>query len=115
MVTKAVEAAGSPVVLFLDQFEQWFVHYKQVEEREPLLQGLKEWYDKEVGKVKIVICIRSDLYYRLNEVQQFLGYNLGAQEVFELKKLSHQEATQVLKAIAQTEKLRFDEGFLARS
>ena len=42
LVTKAVEAADSPVVLFLDQFEQWFVHYKGVEEREPLLQGLKE-------------------------------------------------------------------------
>ncbi len=114
LVTKAVEAADSPVVLFLDQFEQWFVHYKGVEERKPLLQGLKEWYEKDGGRVKIVVSIRSDLYYRLNEVQQFLDYNLGAQDVFELKKLSHQQATRVLKAIAETEKLRFDEGFLAK-
>ncbi len=114
LVTKAVEAARSPVVLFLDQFEQWFVHYKGVEERKPLLQGLKEWYNEEVGNVKIVVSIRSDLYYRLNEVQQCLGYNLGPQDVFELKKFSPQQATQVLKAIAETEQLGFDEGFLAK-
>ncbi len=85
-----------------------------MEEREPLLQGLKEWYDEEVGNVKIVVSIRSDLYYRMNEVQQCLGYNLGALDVFELKKFSAEQATQVLKAIAETENLPFDEGFLAQ-
>ena len=96
LLTQAVEAAGSPVVLFSDQFEQWFVHYKRSEEREPLLQGLKEWYSKrEAPNVKIVISIRSDLSYRLNELQQALGYSLGPQDIFELKKFTSQQATQV--------------------
>ena len=113
LLTQVVEAVESPVVLFFDQFEQWFVHYSQPEARKPLLEGLREWYNRrEELQVKIIVSIRSDLFYYLNELQQALGYSLGPQDVFELKKFSPKEATEVLKAISRTEGLSFDSSFL---
>ena len=113
LLTQAVEAAGSPVVLFFDQFEQWFIHYQKDSQRKPLLQALKNWYSqRDTVPVKIFISIRSDLYYLLHELQQTLGYSLRPQDVFQLEKFSLRQATQVLKVIAQTENLDFDHNFL---
>ncbi len=115
LLNQAVEAAGCPVVLFFDQFEQWFVQHKQKWQREPFLGCLKQWYGERDGaKVKIVVSVRSDLSYRLNELQQTLGYSLGAQQVFELEKFTPEQATGVLKAMAQMEQLPCDEDFLTQ-
>ena len=116
LLTQAVKVAGSPVVLFLDQFEQWFVHYQQRSERETLLQGLTKWYSNSDGlAVKIVVSIRSDLSYLLHhELIPAMNCSLGFHNTFVLEKFTPQQATQVLKTIAQTEKLAFDEGFLAQ-
>ena len=116
LLNQAVEAAGCPVVLFFDQFEQWFVQHKQKWQREPFLGCLKQWYGERdrAKKVKIVVSVRSDLSYRLNELQQTLGYSLGPQHVFELEKFTPEQATGVLKAMARTEQLPFDEDFLTQ-
>lgn len=112
LLTQAVTAAEKPMVLFLDQFEQWYVHAKQPEDRQPFLQGLMAWYQQPTSDVKILVSIRSDLYFHIVEIQKALDFNLGPQDVFQLAKFTPAEATQVLAVIAQTEKLSFEQSFV---
>ncbi|UJB71243.1 ATP-binding protein [Acaryochloris sp. 'Moss Beach'] len=112
LLTQAVAAADKPVVLFLDQFEQWYVHAKQPEDRQPFLQGLMAWYKQPTPPVKILVSIRSDLFFHIVEIQKALHFDLGPQDVFQLAKFTPAEATQVLAVIAQTENLWFEESFV---
>ncbi|QUY42107.1 AAA family ATPase [Acaryochloris marina] len=112
LLTQAVTAADKPVVLFLDQFEQWYVHAKQPEDRQPFLQGLMAWYKQPTPPVKILVSIRSDLFFHIVEIQKALHFDLGPQDVFQLAKFTPAEATQVLAVIAHTENLRFEESFV---
>jgi tetratricopeptide (TPR) repeat protein len=111
ILQKAVDSAEKPIVLLFDQFEQFFVQYKQKSERVAFIQALKRWYDSEVS-VRIFIGIRGDLADRLTEIQKVLGYSLGPEEIFRLEKFSPSEATAVLKVMAEGEGLLFDERFV---
>ena len=112
LLTQAVTAADKPMVLFLDQFEQWYVHAKRPDDRQPFLQGLMAWYRQPMPDVKILVSIRSDLYFHIVEIHKALDFNLGPQDVFQLTKFTPGEATQVLAVIAQTEKLSFEPSFV---
>ena len=111
LLAQAVKTAGKPIVLVIDQFEQFFVQYKKKEERIAFIEVLKRWYDSELP-VRILIGIRGDLFDRLLEIQKALGYALGSSEVTRLEKFSSNEATAVLKVMAQTEGVSFDERFI---
>ncbi len=111
LLSQATEGASKPLILLFDQFEQFFVHFKQKTDREPFLNALKQWYSAP-SKVKIVFAIRSDLYFRMDELQRALNYSPGNNEVFPLEKFSPEEAAKVLEVIAETEKLEFDKSFV---
>ncbi|MEM9121623.1 MAG: tetratricopeptide repeat protein, partial [Cyanobacteria bacterium P01_F01_bin.56] len=109
----AVDQTTKPLVLLFDQFEQFFVHYKLPEQRQPFVDGLTQWYrSDEPLPVKILVSIRSDLVYQLDDLHQALGYALGPQEVFQLKKFIPEEAAAVLEVIAGAEELTFDRRFV---
>ncbi len=110
MLTGAVERAGKPIVLILDQFEQFFVQFQEAE-RGAFVEALKAWYASEVS-VKILIGIRGDLSDRLLEIQQALGYSLRPNQSVRLEKFSPEQATNVLDVIAQTEGLAFNRSFV---
>ncbi|MEM9276188.1 MAG: hypothetical protein AAGA80_24995 [Cyanobacteria bacterium P01_F01_bin.143] len=99
------------LVLFFDQFEQFLVHYRREEDRQPFINALNAWYVSELP-VKIVISIREDLTGRLVEFQKALGYSLGPQDIHYLKKFTPNEASQILKVIAEGENISFEENFL---
>jgi hypothetical protein len=50
---------------------------------------------------------------RLVELQYALGYSLGPQEVFRLEKFTPTAAAKILRVIAATEQLEFDDRFVA--
>lgn len=113
LLETALKAAEKPLILFLDQFEQFFVFYPREEQRQPFVQALTEWYNKaQALPVALVVAVRSDLLYQLDELHKALGYALGPQEVFRLEKFTPVETTNVLKAIAQLENLSFDARFI---
>ena len=112
LLSQLSHKAGKPVVLLLDQFEQFFVHYKRKSDREPFVQALTAWYRDADLPVKILISIRRDLYGRLVELQQALDCSLGPQEIFPLEKFEPIEATRILAVIAETERLKFDRHFV---
>jgi tetratricopeptide (TPR) repeat protein len=110
MLQSAVEKAGKPIVLILDQFEQFFVQFQEAE-RSRFIGALKEWYDSAVP-VKILIGIRGDLSDRLVEIQKALGYSLRPSQVHRLEKFAPEQATEVLRVMAETEKWSFNEAFV---
>jgi tetratricopeptide (TPR) repeat protein len=113
LVGEAAATAKKPIILFFDQFEQFFVHNKQKSDREPFITGLAAWFkNPDPPAVKILFSIRADLYHNLVEIQQALGYSPSPQEIFPLAKFTPTEATRILKAIAAIEELQFEEKFI---
>ncbi|MEM9448717.1 MAG: AAA family ATPase [Cyanobacteria bacterium P01_E01_bin.6] len=113
LLTHATEATGKPVVLLLDQFEQFFVHSKRSPRRQTFVEALTAWYHSPIAQsVKILVSIRSDLFYYLVDLQKSLGCALGPHDVIHLEKFSPQEATAILSVIAETEQLQFDGRFV---
>ena len=109
----AVDAAQKPIVLMLDQFEQFFVHQPRKPDREPFIHALTAWYhDPNPPAVKILVSIRADLQYELNQLQQALEYTLSRYEIFQLERFDPQEATEILRVLAETEQLEFDRHFV---
>ena len=114
LLVKLTDHTDQPLILLLDQFEQFFVHHKRKEQRQPFIQALRGWYRSDQPlPVKIVASIRSDLMYELDAIHQALGYSLAPQEVFRLEKFTPTEASRVLEVIAQTEGLAFNRPFVS--
>ncbi|MEW6737511.1 MAG: hypothetical protein AB1489_39885 [Acidobacteriota bacterium] len=102
-----------PLILLLDQFEQFFVHQKRKKDREPFIQTLNEWYCHQPPlPIKIFISIRSDFADRLIELQKVMGYSLGPQQNFRLEKFRPEQAAEIFKVIAESEKLQFNSSFI---
>ena len=113
ILSSAVDATDKQLILIFDQFEQFFVHFKQKVDREPFINALKDWYCADNPlPIEILISIRGDLADRLIELQKVLGYSLSPYEVFRLEKFSPESATKVLQVIAQAEAIPFDEKFM---
>ena len=113
---KASQAfAQKPLVLILDQFEQFFTTRRQASDRQPFIQALTEWYEKgPETAVTILISIRADLLHELYELQQAMGYSLGRYDVFKLEKFYPAEATNILQVIAEAEGWPFDHTFVMK-
>lgn len=106
-------SGGTSLVLFFDQFEQFFLQNKRTKDRQPFIAGLAEWYRTRSNRaIKILVCIRSDFSDRLIELQKVMRYSLGPQENFRLAKFDPQQAAAVLRVIAQTEGITIDDAFV---
>jgi len=113
LLSKAGESDAKPLVLLLDQFEQFFVHYKRKNERQAFIQLMTDWYrGRFTNSVKILVCLRGDFSDRLIELQKTMGYSLGPQESFRLEKFEPEQAAIVFRVIAETEGIAFDKDFI---
>ncbi|MGB5595961.1 MAG: tetratricopeptide repeat protein [Crocosphaera sp.] len=110
---QGIKTVGKPLILFFDQFEQVFVHrYKFPDVYEQFIDSLKKWYEQDKIDVKILMCLRSDLFYFQSEIQNKLNYALYSSNSFELKKFSAEEATNVLEVIAKIENIEFERDYI---
>ena len=113
LLAGVAQTDAKPLILLLDQFEQFFVHFKRESRRRPFIRELNEWYRNGRGlPIKILICIRGDFLDHLSELQEAMGYSLGPQQKFRLKKFHPEQAAAVFRVIAETEKLDCDESFI---
>jgi hypothetical protein len=77
VLESAASAVSKPIVLVFDQFEQFFVHRKLKQDREPFVQALAAWYRRPPSlHVKILVSVRGDFSDRLIELQQAMGAEL---------------------------------------
>lgn len=102
-----------PLVLLLDQFEQFYIHRPRREARQPFVDALTRWYNE--GKdlpAKCLFSVREDYMGRMVELQKALGYTLGVQDIFQMEKFTPQQATAIFQVIAESADLSFDYDFV---
>jgi tetratricopeptide (TPR) repeat protein len=110
---KATQVDARPIVLILDQFEQFFTHNKSKASRKLFIQQMAEWYKQSRSlPVKILISIRGDFENRLNEFRGEMKYALPPQNNLSLEKFEPQEAAQVISVIAGEAKIELDASFV---
>jgi hypothetical protein len=115
MLEAAARLDARPLVVILDQFEQFFVHRPRKKDRAPFLAAMEEWFKRQAAlSVKIVVCLRSDFLDRLIELQKLLGYSLGPHQNFRLEKFAPAQAAEIFRVIAGQEKLECDSGFVEK-
>ena len=113
LLDAASQSGTQSTILFFDQFEQFFVHYKTAKHRRPFVQALAGWFRKQPPlPVKILICIREDFAGRLIELQKAMGYSLGPRQSIRLDKFEPEKAAKILQVIAETTGLSCDEAFV---
>jgi hypothetical protein len=106
LLATAAQATSKPLVVLLDQFEQFFVHHKRKKDRESFVHALVAWYrQKPPLPVKILVCIRGDMTDRLLEIQKAMAYTLGPQHNFSLQPFEPRETVEIFRVIAETEQL----------
>src|SRR5262245_40332796 len=104
----------TPVVLFFDHFEQFFVHRKRKKDREPFAQALARWFaETQSPPIKILICIRGDFFDRLNELQSAMRYSLSPTQSFRLERFEPDQATEIFCFLAEKEGLEYDREFIS--
>ncbi len=115
MLEAAARLDARPLVVILDQFEQFFVHRTRKKDRAPFLAAMEEWFKRQAAlPVKIIVCLRSDFLDRLIELQKLLGYSLGWRQNFRLEKFAPAQAAEIFRVIAEQEKLDCDSGFVEK-
>ena len=111
LLGQAVKVSGKPVVLIIDQFEQFFSQNNQPDSKKSFILDLKSWYSSDLN-VKILIGIRADWQGYLEEIREELDYTSNLGNSFLLKKFVPNQATEVLEEIADKEHLKFDKKFI---
>ena len=102
---------GKGTVFIFDQFEQFFLHQPQPEQRAPFIQLLASWYQCD-KPVKILLGIRRDYFSYAMEIAPEISAEfkqINQQQVFKLSNFTVTEATAVFKVLAQTANLAFAE------
>lgn len=113
LLRQATQSDTRPLILILDQFEQFFAHNKSKASRRIFIKQVAEWYRSDRSlPVKILVAIRGDFADRLFEFQKEMDYALTPHNRFRLEKLEPQEAVAVIRVIAEEVKIEFDEGFV---
>lgn len=107
----AHKTSNKPLVLMLDQFEQFFVQNRRKEGRETFIEQLRQWCELQQHSVKLIICIRTDFYGRLMEILDVIGW---PQQNFELERFTPEQATEIFRVIADEMNLEFDYSFVTK-
>lgn len=100
-------------VLLLDQFEQFFLHQRTAEDRNPLIDTLGRWCRRD-SVVKVLVCIRAEDLSQMIEIQERLDYKLSNQNLFKLSKFSVEQAVNVLAILCDKAGIAFDPAFARR-
>jgi truncated hemoglobin YjbI len=100
-------------VLLLDQFEQFFLHQRNEEQRKPLVDALLRWYQRDSG-VRVLISIRAEDLLAMKEIQETVDYQLSNQNYFKLSNFSAEQAVKVLQVLCENAGINFDPAFATK-
>ena len=104
-----------PLILIIDQFEQFFAHHKSKTSRHPFIQQMAEWHAQSNSlPVKLLISIRDDFGSRMNEFQNEMKYTLTLHTNLSIEKFDPLEAADVIGVIAKEVGIKLDEGFVKK-
>ncbi len=115
MCQEKLRKGNRPIILILDQFEQFFVHHKTKTERKSFIKQVGELLNhKKTLPIKLLVSIRGDYFYLLNEFQNEIRYILTPHNNLSIKKFEPEVATKIFKVFAEEMKIEFDEEFVKK-
>ena len=110
------DTVARPVFLFLDQFEQLFLHYRRGDQEEQFLSFLTLWWTRHpASQLRILVSIREDYLAKLAAIQERLSYAQTIHNHLRLRKFRPAEALDVLRSMASESKLEFDEAAVVKA
>ncbi len=104
-------ALGGTIVLVCDQFEEFFVSHRYLEEREPFLSFLAHCYRDHTLPVKCLVSMRSDFLYLIHaEMGGRIAEPLISSGLYQLRNLEEAQAVEIIERSARRAGLPFETG-----
>jgi WD40 repeat protein len=102
---------GGPIVLICDQFEEFFVSHRSLEEREPFLSFLAQCYRDHTLPVKCLVSMRSDFLYLIHaELGGRIAEPLISSGLYHLRNFEEGHAVEIIERSARQAGLPFETG-----
>jgi len=106
---------GAQLIIICDQFEEFFVHFKTRQEREPLMGFIAECYKATGVPVKILLSIRSDFLYLIaTEFADRVPEPLMSSRLYHLQNFDEKQAEEIIEKCAHQAHLPFEAGLSRR-
>ena len=100
---------GGPVVVLLDQFEEFFISFKSRGEREPFLSFVAECHACDEPWVRFLFSMRSDFLYLINsEFAERVPEPLSTTKLYHLKNFDEAQAAEIIEKSARKANLALD-------
>lgn len=110
MKTMVRHLPEKPTVLILDQFEEWFIEYKDIDNRQEIGRLLTELTERSPS-VKVLCAIRRDFLIDFHDIGDELPQALSTSNVFHTKNFSIAQAEDVITECANAEGIALDDSF----
>jgi hypothetical protein len=105
---------GAPLVVVFDQFEEFFVNFRDAPARDPFTRAVAECHDARDLPVKFLFSMRSDFLYLINtEFGGRVAEPLLSAKLYHLRNFDERAAAEVIERSAARAGLPFEAG-LAR-
>lgn len=98
-------------VLILDQFEEWFIEYREAEQRLQLGRFLSDYTERRQPSVKIVAAVRREFLADFHDLADELTEPLLANNLFRIKNFTVDQAIDTITQCAKADGLIPDESF----
>jgi WD40 repeat protein len=99
-----------PVILLIDQFEEFFIEYLDADQRGELGAFVSK-LTKAVPSVKVLAAIRRDYLIDVQELAPQLASPISSKTLFPLKNFSEEEAASIIGQCAEMDRLTVDGDF----
>ncbi|HXU39564.1 MAG TPA: protein kinase [Blastocatellia bacterium] len=102
---------GGTIVLVCDQFEEFFVSHRSLQEREPFLSFLAQCYRDHTLPVKCLVSMRSDFLYLIQaEMGGRIAEPLISSGLYHLRNFEEAHAVEIIERSARRAALPFETG-----
>ncbi|MBI4752596.1 MAG: protein kinase [Acidobacteria bacterium] len=110
-LTRAGQEMESVPIIIFDQFEEFFLTFRDRRDRQPFTDLVVEAYHSPAIKVKFLFSIRSDLLYRINsEFVEQIPDPLMNSRLYHLQTLNLDQAAEIIERSVAAAGIQFETG-----
>lgn len=108
---RVAREVGATIVIICDQFEEFFVSHRSVEEREPFVSFMAQCNEDAELPVKFLASMRSDFLYLISsELGGRIAEPLISSRLYHLRNFGEAQALEIIERSAQRAGLPFEAG-----
>lgn len=110
-LNRASQEMESPLIMIFDQFEEFFLTFRDPRERHPFTDLVVEAYHSPATRVKFLFSIRSDFLYWINaEFVERIPDPLLSSRLYHLQNLNLDQAAEIIERSVAAGGLQFEPG-----